>query len=61
MDISVAIEITLISLQMGSSMIRNRTPDHYFGFSDTISFNKTLRKTALIDITSNMNAAIIVP
>ncbi|GFV87121.1 hypothetical protein TNCV_5113391 [Trichonephila clavipes] len=60
-DVLVAIEITLNSLQIESSMIRNRTPNRNSGCWATTSFNNALWKAAFTGIASNTNVAIMVP
>ncbi|GFV55303.1 uncharacterized protein TNCV_5010501 [Trichonephila clavipes] len=60
-DVPVAIEITLNSLQIGSSMIRNRSPNHNSRCQATMSFDNALWKAAFTGIASNTNAAIIIP
>ena len=59
--IPVAFKIILKLWQIGSSMIRNLIPDCKSGCSATMSFDNELWKSVLTSITSNTNAAIMVP
>ncbi|GFW43268.1 hypothetical protein TNCV_1350311 [Trichonephila clavipes] len=59
-DVLVAIEITLYLKQIGSSMQRNRIPNHNSGCWATMSFDNALLKAAFTGIASSMNAAIMV-
>ncbi|GFV73468.1 hypothetical protein TNCV_1271531 [Trichonephila clavipes] len=54
--------LTLIAaMEIGSSMIRNRTPKHNSGYWATMSFDKALWKVAFTGRASNTNEAIMVP
>ena len=61
MDLHVATENTLNLKQIGSFMIRNRTPDYKSESSVTISSDKALYKAALTGLAYNTNLTIMVP